>query len=701
MKKQLCLLVAVLLSMSVLGGYRTFAEAYTQRVSLCDFQPDIKTLLYDDDFNDYNSDGTRSVKSPYNHGYTNCKAFEDDLNGGMAMSLQNSSQYIQFEKPLDSKKLIMSFYTYTKPGAKAGFSVYNNGKKVVDFNAWDTSNRGDISVFGTKVFSAPAGTFKTGKWVNFSMELERVENSDTGGYDVRVNNIYYDNAQINFAAEAPASSTVDWWSDGNCKFTVKTQVAKLFDDVIIYEPSESEGSDIPPDPSIEIIQEPSESNGYSLTINSSIGTSGYVYVDGDGESRRKINYTYENENKTIKPDKFVNGGRGYKLCFEGFKDIGGASLGKISYLVGDGDIVVGGISLTKDEKPYSMITTDTGEVKTNIKTIKKTDATSDPMAFTAIYDGGKLVSISSASTYENGVSENTITVPENLSENAYMTVFVWNSTLKPYAKSKQMKFSTTKEKATLHLVADSIGVTYNTDTVDINAENGRYPQQGMGNYLQGIFKSDTITVKNYSVGGSTTLDYLNNTYDLNQSWKTNCWNYVMESITPGDYVMIVLGINDGGKLTENEFKTNLIKMIKDVKSAGANVIVGSSTFTAWGVTDKTFTPNSGNYYSLAIQAAKENNVPCIDLHTAMQNDLKALCSDSYKTYKDALNEYYLTAELFAAEDPGGTRYYKNPSVAKSGYDVTHLSYKGAKRLCEVIIKNLLKQSSSTLKTYLK
>ncbi|MDO4365019.1 MAG: hypothetical protein Q4C99_10890, partial [Clostridia bacterium] len=209
------------------------------------------------------------------------------------------------------------------------------------------------------------------------------------------------------------------------------------------------------------------------------------------------------------------------LCFEGFKDIGGASLGKISYLVGDGDIVVGGISLTKDEKPYSMITTDTGEVKTNIKTIKKTDATSDPMAFTAIYDGGKLVSISSASTYENGVSENTITVPENLSENAYMTVFVWNSTLKPYAKSKQMKFSAIKEKATLHLVAYSIGVTYNTDTVDINAENGRYPQQGMGNYLQGIFKSDTITVKNYSVGGSTTLDYLNNTYDLNQSWKTS------------------------------------------------------------------------------------------------------------------------------------------------------------------------------------
>lgn len=231
------------------------------------------------------------------------------------------------------------------------------------------------------------------------------------------------------------------------------------------------------------------------------------------------------------------------LYDDDFKDIGGASLGKISYLVGDGDIVVGGISLTKDEKPYSMIMTDTGEVKTNIKTIKKTDATSDPMAFTAIYDGGKL--------------------------------------------------------------------------------------------------------------------------------------------------------------TENEFKTNLIKMIKDVKSAGANVIVGSSTFTAWGVTDKTFTPNSGNYYSLAIQAAKENNVPCIDLHTAMQNDLKALCSDSFKTYKDALNEYYLTAELFAAEDPGGTRYYKNPSVAKSGYDVTHLSYKGAKRLCEVIIKNLLKQSSSTLKTYLK
>ncbi|MDO4365021.1 MAG: hypothetical protein Q4C99_10900 [Clostridia bacterium] len=46
-------------------------------------------------------------------------------------------------------------------------------------------------------------------------------------------------------------------------------------------------------------------------------------------------------------------------------------------------------------------------------------------------------------------------------------------------------------------------------------------------------------------------------------------------------------------------------------------------------------------------------------------------------------------------------YYKNSSVTKSGYDVTHLSYKGAKRLCEVIIKNLLKQSSSTLKTYLK
>lgn len=31
MKKQLCLLVAVLLSMSVLGGYSAFAEAYTQR----------------------------------------------------------------------------------------------------------------------------------------------------------------------------------------------------------------------------------------------------------------------------------------------------------------------------------------------------------------------------------------------------------------------------------------------------------------------------------------------------------------------------------------------------------------------------------------------------------------------------------------------------------------------------------------------
>ena len=156
MKKRILSLAAVLVfsAVSVFGSFNVFADSgYVQRVALKPYQPAVKNLVYDDDFNDVKITGAlhefdsndpdcRTTQSEYNistitktDGY---KAEESSTDVALSFGKWES---VRLPKAINSNKLVVSFDIYAKEVKGLGYRFVNkaNDKNMAFyFNTWST-----------------------------------------------------------------------------------------------------------------------------------------------------------------------------------------------------------------------------------------------------------------------------------------------------------------------------------------------------------------------------------------------------------------------------------------------------------------------------------------------------------------------------------------------------------------------------------
>src|SRR6478752_2845959 len=122
-----------------------------------------------------------------------------------------------------------------------------------------------------------------------------------------------------------------------------------------------------------------------------------------------------------------------------------------------------------------------------------------------------------------------------------------------------MSFITGNNKITVWLVGDS--------TMSVK-EKTAYPETGWGMPFA-VFFDSTVSVNNVAQNGRSTKSFI----------EEHRWQYVMDNLHAGDYVLIQFGHNDevkekvGRYTTPEEFSNNLDRFVKDVLSKAATPVL--------------------------------------------------------------------------------------------------------------------------------
>lgn len=181
----------------------------------------------------------------------------------------------------------------------------------------------------------------------------------------------------------------------------------------------------------------------------------------------------------------------------------------------------------------------------------------------------------------------------------------------------------TKSSKILYLIGDS--------TVRNGGEGNL--QRGWGNYLQEFFDSTRLEVSNQAMAGRSTRTFI----------KEGRWDKVLETLQPGDYVMMQFGHNEGSvpdttragyrgvlrgmgdetkeltwpddtKETVHTYGWYLEKFIKDTKAKGATPIV-ASMIPRNKYQDGEVERANQDFGKWARDAARRHGVPFIDLNS--------------------------------------------------------------------------------------
>lgn len=96
-----------------------------------------------------------------------------------------------------------------------------------------------------------------------------------------------------------------------------------------------------------------------------------------------------------------------------------------------------------------------------------------------------------------------------------------------------MSFLEHRHNPSLFIIGDS--------TVKNGQGNGSNGQWGWGSFIGQYFKSDKINVKNRALGGTSTRTFYNN---------PKLWQKVLDSIQPGDFVLMQFGHNDSSPIVD-------------------------------------------------------------------------------------------------------------------------------------------------------
>ncbi|MEO7984602.1 MAG: rhamnogalacturonan acetylesterase [Bacteroidota bacterium] len=212
-----------------------------------------------------------------------------------------------------------------------------------------------------------------------------------------------------------------------------------------------------------------------------------------------------------------------------------------------------------------------------------------------------------------------------------------------------------KKKIKLWMVGDS--------TMSVK-EKKAWPETGWGMPFVNFWDS-TVTVDNRAKNGRSTRSFMTE----------GLWKSVTDELAEGDYVFIQFGHNDEvptkkTATTPNEFKTNLIKYIRDTRNKKAIPVLLTSVarrkFDANGKLESTHE----EYSAITRSVAKETKVLFIDMDKKSQEVLQRLGVEG-STY------------LFNQLKPG-----ENPNYPDGVKDDTHFSELGARKMAELVLAEI-------------
>lgn len=219
-----------------------------------------------------------------------------------------------------------------------------------------------------------------------------------------------------------------------------------------------------------------------------------------------------------------------------------------------------------------------------------------------------------------------------------------------------MSFSLSKKKKiTIWLIGDS--------TMSIK-ETKAFPETGWGMPFV-YFWDSTVKVDNRARNGRSTASFL----------EEGLWQPVLENMQEGDYVIIQFGHNDEVPskktyTTTTAFRANLEKYISDTRSRKAYPIlvtpVARRKFDDHGKVIGTHDVYAGIVRELAI----EKKVPLIDLDQKGQELIRQMGEEDSKF-------------LFNFLQPG-----EHPNYPAGKEDNTHFSEWGARKIAEIVLKEL-------------
>ncbi len=188
------------------------------------------------------------------------------------------------------------------------------------------------------------------------------------------------------------------------------------------------------------------------------------------------------------------------------------------------------------------------------------------------------------------------------------------------------------------------------------------PEAGWGEMLESRFKPGTVKVDNRAMNGRSTTSFI----------AEGRWKALIESVSKGDYVFIQFGHNDQKKdkpgvyAPPEQYRANLANFVKDVREKGANPILLTS-IARRRYEGGRLVPTHGDYPGFVREAAKELNVPLIDMER--RSDLLLV-----RVGEEESKKIYLHLK------PGD-----NPNYPKGIADNTHLSTYGAGIIADLAI----------------
>ncbi|MFC1569540.1 rhamnogalacturonan acetylesterase [bacterium] len=203
------------------------------------------------------------------------------------------------------------------------------------------------------------------------------------------------------------------------------------------------------------------------------------------------------------------------------------------------------------------------------------------------------------------------------------------------------------------------------------------PERGWGQLLPEFFHS-SVKINNHAVNGRSTKSFIDE----------GRWDVVLDSLKPGDYVMIQFGHNDQKDYDSTRYaapygayQSNLIRFVNESKAKKSNPILITPVMRRRFDENGQFYDTHGDYPDVVRELAESLQIPLIDLHQSSKQFIEQLGEENSK-------------KIFLWVKPG-----EYPRFPEGKEDNTHFSEYGARQIAQLVVKEILK-TDLNLKNYL-
>jgi lysophospholipase L1-like esterase len=193
-----------------------------------------------------------------------------------------------------------------------------------------------------------------------------------------------------------------------------------------------------------------------------------------------------------------------------------------------------------------------------------------------------------------------------------------------------------------------------------------YPERGWGQLFRELVRPP-LELENRAVNGRSTKSFR----------ELGDWQALLESLSPGDWVVIQFGHNDG-KLSdttrctdpESEYRSNLERYVRETRTRGAHPVLATSVVRRRFDERGNFYDSHGEYPRVVREVAAEEGVPLLEMEGVTRTLVKRLGEDGSRA-------------LYLHFEPG-----EHPKLPNGLHDDTHYSELGARLVAELAAREM-------------